>query len=243
MKNSINKILITIFSFITIYLLFLILYLTKNNPLAFPNPNDILIGFAKLLIDKNTYINIFYSLARLVICIFISFILNVILAYLSYKSKFIRLFLLPFIVIFRTIPFISIIILITIMFGLSITCYITTILVIGPIMYENILKGLDSIDKDIINAYKLDTKFNNKVFFKIYLPLINNDIKTSLKVSIGLGFKVLVTSEYISGKNYSLGFTLKDIYQTSIDMCPLYSQTLILIIISLLVTILINKLF
>lgn len=243
MKNSINKILITIFSFITIYLLFLILYLTKNNPLAFPNPNDILIGFAKLLLDKNTYINIFYSLARLVICIFISFILNVILAYLSYKSKFIRLFLLPFIVIFRTIPFISIIILIIIMFGLSITCYITTILVIGPIMYENILKGLDSIDKDIINAYKLDTKFNNKVFFKIYLPLINNDIKTSLKVSIGLGFKVLVTSEYISGKNYSLGFTLKDIYQTSIDMCPLYSQTLILIIISLLVTILINKLF
>lgn len=175
MKNSINKILITIFSFITIYLLFLILYLTKNNPLAFPNPNDILIGFAKLLLDKNTYINIFYSLARLVICIFISFILNVILAYLSYKSKFIRLFLLPFIVIFRTIPFISIIILIIIMFGLSITCYITTILVIGPIMYENILKGLDSIDKDIINAYKLDTKFNNKVFFKIYLPLINND--------------------------------------------------------------------
>lgn len=243
MKNSINKILITLLSFITIYLLFLILYLTKNNPLAFPNPNDILIGFAKLLIDKNTYINILYSLTRLVICIFISFILNLIFAYLSYKSKFVRSFLSPFIVIFRTIPFISIIILIIIMFGLSITCYIATILVIGPIMYENILKGLDCIDKDIINAYKLDTKFNNKVFFKIYLPLINNDIKTSLKVSIGLGFKVLVTSEYISGKNYSLGFSLKDIYQTSIDMCPLYSQTLILIVISLLVTILVNKIF
>lgn len=243
MKNSINKLLIYLISFITIYLIFLILYLTKNNPLAFPSPNDIIVEFFKLLTIKSTYINILYSLLRLIICIFISLILNLSLAYLSYKFKFIKTFLSPFIVIFRTIPFISIIILIIIMFGLNETCYITTILVIGPIMYENILNGLEGIDKDIINAYKLDTKFNNKVFFKIYLPLISNDIKTSLKVSIGLGFKVLVTSEYISGKNYSLGFSLKDIYQTSIDMCPLYSQTLILIVISLVITKLVNIIF
>ncbi len=242
MKNSINKILIYILSCLAIYLVFLILYYAKNNPLAFPNPNNIILEFVKLLTLSSTYINILYSLTRLIICITISFILNLVLAYLSYKFTFIKTFLSPFIIIFRTIPFISIIILIIIMFGLNETCYITTILVIGPIMYENILKGLESIDKDIINAYRLDTKFNSKVFFKIYMPLINKDIKTSFKVSIGLGFKVLVTSEYLSGKNYSLGFSLKDIYQNSIDMCPLYSQTLILIVVSLILTKLVNKL-
>jgi ABC-type nitrate/sulfonate/bicarbonate transport system permease component len=43
-------------------------------------------------------------------------------------------------------------------------------------------------------------------------------------------------SEFISGTNYSLGYSLKDSYQNNIEMVYVYAWTLILIIISLIIT-------
>ncbi len=246
MKNSLNKILnilMPVLAFIVIYLIFLILYYVKSNPLAFPHPLEIIKETVNLLKLSSTYLNILYSIARLLVCLFISFVISLVLSYLSYKYEAFKLFARPFITIFRTLPFISIIILIILMFSLQSACFITTILVIVPIIYEGLLNGFMHVDKSTIYAYKLDSKFNIKILFKIYIPLILADIKSTLRMTIGLGFKVLVTSEFISGKNYSIGYTLKDLYQNNIDMTGVYSQTFLLIILSLILTKLVNIIF
>ena len=70
MKDSIkfNKIvtyLMPILSGVVIYLIFLFLYLIKNNSLAFPNPNDIIKETFNLFIKFDTYKSIGLSLIRL----------------------------------------------------------------------------------------------------------------------------------------------------------------------------------
>ena len=173
---------------------------------------------------------------RLLLCICLSLIIAFILATLSFRFSYFKKIINPYITIFRTLPLISIIVLLIITVGTKISAFVVTLLVLAPLIYQNVLEGLESVPEDIVNAYRLDSKFNINVLFKLYVPQIVPSIKTALISSIGLGFKVLVMSEFISGTNYSLGYSLKDSYQNNIEMVYVYAWTLILIIISLIIT-------
>ena len=241
MKDSIkfNKIvsyLMPILSGVVIYLIFLFLYLIKNNSLAFPNPNDIIKETFNLLIKFDTYKSIGLSLIRLLLSIIISLILSFILAVLSYRFVYFEKFINPYITIFRTLPLASIIVLLIITVGMNLSSYVVTILVLAPLIYQNIYDGLINVSKDITDAYKLDSCFNLRVLFKLLVPEILPNIKTAIISCVGLGFKVLVMAEFISGKNNSIGYSLKDAYQNNIEMVYVYAWSLILIIMSLLIT-------
>ena len=105
-----------------------------------------------------------------------------------------------------------------------------------PIFYENIYQSFNNVDREIVNAYRLDSGLNNRIIFKIYLPNAIKDIKTSFIECVGLGFKVLVMSEYLSGKTNSLGYSILEAFQNKIEMVYVYSWTLLLIILSLIIT-------
>ncbi len=242
MKISTNykKIIGIIISILLIYLLFLFLYLTKNNSLAFPNPNNIIKEAGLLLIKKETYISISLSILRLLLCLLISFVLGLVLASLSFFSELIKNIINPYILIFRSVPVVSLIILFIILFGNKEACLFITCLMLVPIFYENIYQSFLNIDPNIVRAYKIDSNFNLKILFKIYIPESIKDIKTSFIECVGLGFKVLVMSEYLSGKTNSLGYSILEAYQNNIDMVYIYSWTLILVILSVSITKLCN---
>lgn len=238
MKDSIKiKKIIGLISFVVIfYLIFLILYFVKNNNLAFPHPNYIIKESVLLLTKYQTYISILLSILRLFICLLISFIIGLLCSVLAFKSIVIRYIINPFIQIFRTVPVISLVVVLIIIFGNKNACYVITCLMLIPIFYENIYQSFISLDSNIVNSYKLDANVNFLIISKIYLPNAIKDIKTSFIECIGLGFKVLVMSEYLSGKTNSLGYSILEAYQNHIDMVYVYAWTLLLIIISLIVT-------
>ncbi len=243
MKHSttISKVITYIFSVILIYLLSLILFLTKNNELVYPNPNHIVYTFFTLFAKSSTYKAILISLGTLIICLLISFIISLILSYLAYKFNFLYNLFNPYIVLFRSTPLISISILFIILFGHKTSVYIITNLILIPLFYEGLYQGFISTDKNIIDAYKLDSKLNLKILFKIYLPVNVNNIKMLLVEGVGLGFKVLLMSEYLNSKDESLGSTLFNAYQNNIDMTLIYAYTILIVVISLLITALTKK--
>lgn len=242
MKRStkISKLIGCIISLIILYLIFLLLYYLKKNSLAFPNPNYIIKEAFIILTKGSTYIALLFSLLRLILCIIISFIFSFIFASISYKYSFFKDIINPFVVLFRSTPVICLSLLFIIMFGTNLSVYVITNLVLFPLFYESIYQAFMNIDSNIIDAYKLDSKFNIRVLFKIYLPLSLNSIRTSLIEGLGLGFKVLLTAEYLSGKTNSLGYSLFLAYQNNIDMTEIYSYALILIFLSILINSLCN---
>ncbi len=238
MKNSIlfNKILGVFFAIVFIFLISLILYFTKNNTLVFSSPLYIIKETFLLIFKYNTYCDLFYTILRLILCLFISFLLALILSYFSYKYSLFESFINPFVIIFRSTPIICISVLFIIIFSAKSSCYIITCLILFPLFYESFMGSFKSIDKSIIDSYKLDTKFNIKVLLKLYLPISITHIKASLIEGIGLGFKVMITSEYLSGTNKSIGDSLFKIYQNNIDMTYVYAYALFIIIISFVLT-------
>ncbi len=235
-STIIKKILTSIISILIIYLLSFLLFICKNNELVYPNPNHILYTVFTLLAKSSTYRAIFISLVSLIICVLISFIISLILSYFSYKYNVFYYIINPYIILFRSTPVICISVLFIILFGHTYSVYLITNLMLIPLFFEGLYQGFQNIDKNIVDAYRLDSQTNIKILFKVFLPINISYIKMLLIEGFGLGFKVLLMSEYLGNKDYSLGSLLFNSYQNNIDMTEIYAYTILILIISLLIS-------
>lgn len=246
MKNSsINKrnIILYIIGIILLFLLIELLSLIINNPLIFPNIFTIFKEIFTILTKGSFYISLGTTLLELIISIIIAFILGIFLGLLAGINHNIGIILKPIMSFLRCIPIIVIIISALIIFSNNkIIPIISIILILLPIVYETIKAGTSSIDKSLIDVYKLDSKINFKVIFKVYLPLINSHIKEVFVSSIGLGIKALITIEYICGIRNTIGNLIMN-RVNDINYTSIYAYTIILAILIILFEYIIKLLF
>lgn len=188
----------------------------------------------------DTYQKIFNTLSRLFICILLGFGVGVILAFISYTFQSFKYFIQPFMVVVRSIPLASIIVIILITIGYQQAPFIVTLLVLIPIFYTQILIGLETIDDEMNMVWKLDSKKNFNVLFNVHLPLVFSSIKAALVTAIGLGFKVLIMAEYISQTKDSIGQSLVQ-GQAILEFKIVYAWTIIMIILVLIMEVLLDK--
>ncbi len=203
-----KKIIIYFISISVIILLLYLLCYVVDNTIIFPTPTTILEAFFNLLKTKETYIIIGSTLLRLLISLIISFIIGATLGVLAGKFNFLNLFLRPFITIFRSLPLASIIVIIMIILGFNKSPYIICMLMLIPIIYEAFLNGTLNLNKELMEVWRLESNFNERVIFKIIFPLSKPFIKTAYTQSVGLGIKVLVMAEFICGTKNSIGRAL-----------------------------------
>jgi len=242
-----NKILFNSLGIITLLFIWFILSMIIDNNLILPKIDDTVKNFIDLLSNPSTYKIIFYTLLRITISLIIGVFIGISLGTLSKVQPWFNDFISPLIKIMRALPIASIILIILILFGmkgfddLTFSPIIVSILLIIPIVYEAVYKGLKSIDKDLIDVARLETNNTNTLVFKSFLPLIKKEITISLSQSIGLSFKSMVMAEYISQTQTSIGIELLTA-KSYLDYESVFSWTIILIILSIVFEVISKKL-
>jgi NitT/TauT family transport system permease protein len=106
------------------------------------------------------------------------------------------------------------------------------LLVCFPIIYTNILEGINSIDKKILDMTKLYKVKKIYIIKDIYIPATKNYIISGIIMSLGLGFKVTIASEILSVPRYSIGLNLLE-SKTMLETSELFAWTLIIVFLSL----------
>jgi NitT/TauT family transport system permease protein len=102
-----------------------------------------------------------------------------------------------------------------------------------PIVFQATEDGIKSIDKELIDVYKLEEHHLPMAIKNLYFPLIKPYLFLSLLQSFGLGVKVLVMAEYLSQTKNSIGNALY-LARINIEYQYVYAWTIVLIMISLL---------
>ncbi len=236
--NSImnKKLKNTIYYCLGIILVGIILQLlsfAKGNEIFFPNILTILKTFFKSIVTIETYTYIGTTLLELLISISISFIIGIILGvFASIFDSFYKI-LKPLITILRCLPMIILIIILILSVNVSTAPIIATIIVVTPIIYEGTYQGIKTIDRNLIDVYKLHSNTTPKIVFKVFLPLISSHSKASYTNALGMGIKVLITTEYLCGKNNTLGRAII-LASQNIEYEKIYAYSLILVILVLL---------
>ncbi|MCK5731675.1 MAG: ABC transporter permease subunit, partial [Tenericutes bacterium] len=199
----------------------------------------VLVAFGNIFIDGDSLSVILFTILRLLVGLLFASLFGFLLGIIAGFRKNFAIFLNPFVTVLRTIPVISITVILLIMFGFSLTPYIITFLMLFPLIYQSTYGAITSIDKELIDVYKLE---DNNFFTGLrycYLPLISKNIRTALLQSLGLGIKVLVMAEYLSQTKKSIGAELY-LAKVNLQYDEVFAWTLLLIILALAFELLIN---
>lgn len=168
--------------------------------------------------------------SRIMIGVLISIVFGNFLAYISYKFK-LKEYLEPLFSILRTIPVISIVLIVLFFAEKNLLSIIVVILVTLPIVYENVHTALTNIDSKKLELVKIYDLKSGTVFRYIELPAIIKSTLMSLRIALGLSFKAGATSEVVSGATGGLG-ELMYVSKLSFDMPELIAITFVIIILS-----------
>lgn len=230
---------ITVLSIFFLFLVWVLAGLYVNNQLLLPTPDRVLKAFGQIFIDKDSLAVILATILRLLVSIMIAFIMGFSMALIAGFRKNFAIFLNPIITVLRTVPVISITVILLIIAGFRTTPYIITFLMLFPLIYQVIYGAIIGIDKELIDVYRLEDNNWLTGIIHCYIPLISRDIRTSLLQSLGLGIKVLVMAEYLSQTKNSIGNYLY-LAKVNLQYDKVFAWTFLLILLALLFELLIN---
>ena len=207
----------------------------KNDRLVFPDVTEILRAFFRLLSTPKTWLLIYTTLRHLLTAMAVSTVIGLAIGLLEGYSDFIRMLFRPLMVMLRSIPMLVLVVIIMVLTSYDKVPLIGTTLILVPLISEAVCEGSRSIDKDLLDVYRLNSGFNLEVLWNVHLPLMAGYLKQAYINAIGMGLKLVVSTEYLVQTKNSLGKAIN----TSIyfnEYQDIYAYALIMVLLVVLIS-------
>ncbi|MEG0378084.1 MAG: ABC transporter permease subunit [Eubacterium sp.] len=205
-----------------------------DNTLVLPSPVTTILGLPGVVMSKAFAADLGMTLFRVFGGVLISILAGILLGVLSGLNKALYTLMEPFIVMTRTLPVVSISILINLWVKSSYVPLVVTFLVCFPVTFTNVVEGIWNTDAKLLEMAKVyDVPFM-KTLKNIYLPAIRPYCVSAVMSVIGMGWRSTVTAEVLANALPSVGMNL---YYSKIylETETLFSWTLIIVICSFLI--------
>ncbi len=200
-------------------------------PAIFPSLVDLLKETARLIFSANFLLEITFTILRGVTGIVIAFVLAFLLATIAAFSSFWKLFLHPIIVVSRSIPVISLVLIALLWFSPTQLPVFIAMVTMFPILYQNVLTGLEQTDKRYLEMATVFGKSKSNQYFKIYLPTAKSVIYAGIKTAMGFGWRAIIIGEVLAQPIHGIGTAMKQA-QAYINVSELIAWTVIAVGIS-----------
>lgn len=233
MKTSIlrnkEKILIVLFWILVWEILSLII----NQEIYLPSPNAAFSSLISLLGKKDTYLTIAYSSYRTLSGFLLSCLAGILLGIVCGIHRAVYNLFHPLIVIIRTIPVMSIIIIAIMWFkGTNVPIFVS-FLMCFPIIWTNTVTGIRSTDIHLLQMCQVYKIKKIRVIKSVYLASSLPYIRAGMISALGIGWKVTSAAEVLSLPKYSIGRFLYD-SKVYLEIPDLFAWTIIIIALSFL---------
>ena len=197
--------LVSLATYVLLIIVWVIYFFVINHPLILPSPWMVLEKTFDILTNVQHLVIIISSISRLLVIIVCTMALALSFAWIASRSKHFAACIKPIIAILRSVPTIAILVIIMILYGMHLTPWIITTLIIFPMAYQSFYFGFTHMDKDLIDMYHLNEQSLYMGLKLVYFPMIKPWLTLTLIQSFGMGFKVLLMAEYLSQTPHSIG--------------------------------------
>lgn len=205
-----------------------------NSPLVLPSPFLTLRGVFDLVAEPDFFISLATTLVRVFGGVLFSVILGLVLGILGGLNRPFYELMSPFVSTIKSLPVVSVIILINLWIYSGIVPLVVTFLICFPVTWTNVVQGIRATDQGLLEMAKIYNVGPTKVIFDIYIPSIKPYFISALMSAIGLGWKVTVTAEVLANALPSVGMNL---YYAKIylETDQLFSWTLVIVVCSIII--------
>ena len=205
-----------------------------NRELLLPSPFQVLRKLLELMRTGSFWASVSLSLLRVLGGILSAVVLGVVLAVLTEKFRVLRALLSPLMLLVRSTPVASFIILALIWLGRDILPLFIAALMVLPVVWANVSAGIAGIDpmlKELAAVYSLPP---GRALRRIAVPSVLPHFRSALRSALGLGWKAGIAAEVLTVPKQSIG---KMIYESKLylETTELFAWTLTVILLSLLI--------
>lgn len=211
-----------------------------GNQMIFPDILSVFNSLIEILKNENFLIILFNTLKKAVVSLIVSFFLGSVLGILSYRYKICDMIFFPFINFIKSIPTIVVIILVLIWSKVEFVPFFAGIMIVLPIIYENIIGGIESIDRDLIKMARIYNVSRFLIYRDIYIPSIYFHLSSTLPSIVGLALKVIIAGEVLAQDTLSIGgeIFMGKIY---LESATIFAWIIIIILVNFLIEVTIKS--
>lgn len=203
-----------------------------DQALLLPSPVSVFVRFFQLIFQGTFWQVTLISILRIMAGILCAVFLGILLAVLTCASSLANDLLSPLLTIIKATPVASFIILVLIWIGRDRVPAVISGLMVLPVVWNNVSAGIRSTDGELLEMADIYRLSSFTRFRRIIAPTVMPYLVSSVKTSIGIGWKAGVAAEVLTVPVHSIG---KMIYEAKIYMetTDLFVWTLVVILISL----------
>ncbi len=183
--------------------------------------------------EEGFFDSLWFSFCHIAAGFFIALALGIAAAVLAAKHKWVETLLWPFMVTVKTVPVASFVVICLIWLKTESLSVFISFLIVLPVIYGNILEGLKSEDRGMLELAKVYRLSPIKRTAYVHLPQLKPFVTSACSTSLGMAWKAGVAAEIIGTPPGSVG---KQLYYAKIylDTDDLLCWTLVIVIVSVL---------
>lgn len=220
-------------SIVSILLLWKITALIIKNGLILPAPERIVIDFFNLISSSEFYSALGSTLIRGFLGFVIAFALATIIGIPAGIYTGFHDFFNPIIVLMRSTPVISFILLALIWFGPDNVPVFIAILTMFPLLCKGFISGIKSTDKELVEMVKVYKVRNRRILSGLYFPSLLPFLFNGISNALGFGWRAVIIGEVLSQPRWGLG-TEMQVAQTYLLISKLICWSIVAIIMAFL---------
>ena len=179
--------------------------LLVHNSILLAGPYEALLALIRLGVTAGFWISVLMTVLKITAGFLTGLITGIVCACLSYRFRLFREFITPPVSVIKSIPVASFVILVIIWAGASSLATIISALVVFPMIYVNVLSGLEASSSTLIEMGRLFRfRFIDKARY-IYFPQVLSHLQSAILISSGMAFKSGIAAEVIGRPLHSIG--------------------------------------
>lgn len=195
-----------------------------NRAIVLPSFSGVVLIMGQQAVSSSLWIALGHTLGRVLLGSLIALGAALFLSVLAERVVALKPWLHPLILVTKTIPNITYILLVLIWFSRETTVTVITLLILFPVLYSHLSTAIDTVMPAYVDLSKLyPERFIHRVR-TVILPLIAPHIQEGIKTAIALGFKVGVMAELLGQVQPGLGY-LMHLARQDVDTPALFAYT------------------
>ena len=226
------KCLKTILSIIAIRAIWDVIALIVGDGYFLPGVSETAASLIKIVVSGEAFKVIFIALFRVISGLVLGIASGVILAALCHKFDIVNTLISPIISIMKATPVACIIVLLWIRLNYTEIAIFVVVLMVLPIVWQNVYEAFKSIDKSLIevaDVFKISAKQRLKI---LVIPSILSYLLPATVTAIGLAWKAEIAAEIMTNSN--IGELIYDFKTVSYDTASIFAWTAIIVTLSIL---------
>ena len=233
MKSFINnkKTYIILASVIVMLLLWEFASLRINSVHLLPGPLETLKAVANLFVTRDFLLTIWNTVLRGLIGFLIAVILGMGLGIVAGLNPSFEYFMRPWIVVMRSVPVVSFILLALIWFTSNSVPIFIGFLTMFPMIFTNIIEGMRNVDNKLIDMAKFYKISQKRIVAEVYIPAIAPFVTSGISSAVGIGWRAIIVGEVLSQPEFGIGMSMHTA-QSFLNVDILIAWTFVAILLS-----------